>query len=725
MKLVIIANRIPLAIRGTDPLTFVRSPGGLVSGIDAFIKKANISNRVWIGWAGSHVKKKDVEKIKTTLEEEQNCIPIYIPEKLMDKFYNGFSNKTLWPLFHNMPTFASYKQDEWQAYQDTNKLFFKAFVDNVEVDKDTYIWIHDYHLMLLPSMVREFYPDAKIGFFLHIPFPPPETFVQLPWRKEILDGLLGADVVGFHTYEYTMNFLRSASRVLGVEHSMGEIVYSGRMIKVDTFPMGIDIDIFNLKDEKIDSQVVSIKEILHHKKIIFSVDRLDYTKGVYNRLLAYEDLLKRREDFRGRVVLILNVVPSRESVEHYQRMKRQIEEKVAEINGFFGCVEWVPILYHYKSLPVNELISHYRACDVILVTPIKDGMNLVAKEFVASRQDLKGVLILSEFAGASKELGEALIVNPNSIEELSKAIETALDMPEDEQGFRLKAMQERLRRYDILRWGNDFVNSIKEVSSKREALKTKELTNRLIRKLKEIFNNSKKRLILLDYDGTLVPISRNPNAAIPTEELIYALNKLGSIENTNVVIISGRKKDWLEKWFKHLPISLIAEHGCLIKSPGESWEAKCCLNQEMREKIKNIMESYVDKLPQAFLEEKDFTLAFHYRNADQEMASLRVAELVDELGSLIANTELNILMGNKVVEIRPASINKGTTAVSLCQDCDFIMAMGDDVTDEDMFKALPQKSITIKVGTGPSFARYYIPSQKNALEILNALVEDY
>jgi trehalose 6-phosphate synthase/phosphatase len=725
MKLVIIANRIPLAIKEMEPLTFVRSPGGLVSGVDAFIKKANISNWIWIGWVGSHVKKKDVEKNKKILIEEQSCIPIYIPEKLVDKFYNGFSNRTLWPLFHNMPTFASYKQDEWQAYQDTNKLFFKNFVDNVEVDKDTYIWIHDYHLMLLPNIIREFYPDARIGFFLHIPFPPPETFVQLPWRKEILDGLLGADVIGFHTYEYTMNFLRSTARVLGVEHSMGEVVYSGRMIKVDTFPMGVDIDIFNLKDEKIDSQVVSIKEILHYKKIIFSVDRLDYTKGVYNRLLAYEDLLKRREDYRGKVVLILNVVPSRESVEHYQRMKRQIEEKVAEINGFFGCVEWVPILYHYKSLSVDELIAHYRACDVMLVTPIKDGMNLVAKEFIASRQDLKGVLILSEFAGAAKELGEALIVNPNSIDELSKAIETALEMSEDNQMFRLKSMQERLRRYDILKWGSDFIDAMTKIASKREILKTKELTHRLIRKLKEIFNHSKRRLILLDYDGTLVPISRNPNTAIPTQELIYTLHKLGAIENTNVVIISGRKKDWLEKWFKHLPITLVAEHGCLIKYPKENWEIKCCLNQEIREKVKNIMEPYMDKLPQAFVEEKDFTLAFHYRNADQEMAYLRVAELVEELSSLIANTELNILMGNKVIELRPANVNKGTIASSLCRNYDFIMAMGDDVTDEDMFKSLPQKSITIKIGTGPSFARYYMPSQENALEILNALVENY
>ncbi|SNZ11874.1 bifunctional alpha,alpha-trehalose-phosphate synthase (UDP-forming)/trehalose-phosphatase [Hydrogenobacter hydrogenophilus] len=721
MKLVIIANRIPLTIRGTDPLIFVRSPGGLVSGIDAFIKKANISDWVWIGWVGSRVKKRDLEKIRSTLIQESNCIPIYIPEKLLDKFYNGFSNKTLWPLFHNMPDLATYKQDEWQSYQEVNKLFFRALIDNVEVDKDTYIWIHDYHLMLLPSMVREFYPDAKIGFFLHIPFPPPETFAQLPWKRETLEGLLGADVIGFHTYEYTTNFLRSLSRVLGIEHSMGELVYNSRIIKADTFPMGIDVDKFNVKDDEIEEQVLSIKQVLHYKKIIFSVDRLDYTKGIYNRLLAYEDLLKRREDFRNNVVLILNIVPSREGVEHYQRMKRQIEEKIAEINGYFGSVEWVPILYHYKSLPVNELIAHYRACDVILITPIKDGMNLVAKEFVASRQDLKGVLILSEFAGAAKELGEALIVNPNSIEELSKAIEAALDMPEDEQSFRLKAMQERLRRYDILRWGNDFISSVKEISSKREILKTKELTERLIRKLKDMFNSARKRLILLDYDGTLIPIARRPDMAIPTEEIRYILYNLGSMENTKVVLISGRKKEWLERWFGNLPITLVAEHGCLIKSPGESWEAKCYINQEIREKVKNIMESYVDKLPQAFVEEKDFTLAFHYRNADQEMASLRVAELVDEISSLIANTELNILMGNKVVEIRPASVNKGTIAVSLSQDCDFILAMGDDTTDEDMFKSLPQKSITIKVGTGPSFARYYLPSQRSALDFLSKL----
>jgi len=723
IRLVIVANRLPISIRSLKPLDFQKSPGGLVSGIETFIRKAGISSWIWIGWAGSNLKKKDLNNIKDVLPQEHNCLPVYVPEKLMDRFYNGFCNRTLWPLFHSMPTLATYEKTFWESYLEVNRIFLKAILEHIEVDDETYLWIHDYHLMPIPSMLRESLPIAKIGFFLHIPFPPPEIFAQLPWRREVLEGLLGADLIGFHTHEYTINFLRSLTRILGIDYSMGGFVYADRHIKADTFPMGIDFELFNSLESS-DKKAEVIKETLGHKKIVFSVDRLDYTKGIYNRLLAFEDFLLRRQDWHSRVVLILNLVPSREHVEHYQRMKNQIEQKVAQINGKFGSVEWVPVLYHYTSLPTEDLVAHYRASDVLLVTSIKDGMNLIAKEFVASRKDLRGVLILSEFAGSSKELGETMVVNPNSVEELSRAIELALEMSPEEQENRLKAMQERLKRYHVLKWGKDFLESLKDIASKRDTLKTKELNRKLLKRLRGMFKNARKKLLLVDYDGTLVPLARTPYLAMPTQEIKNILQKLGEVENTRVVLVSGRKKEQLDKWFGTLPITLVAEHGCLLKEPGEEWTTRCVANSEILEKVRAMMELCVDRLPQSFIEEKNFTLVFHYRNSDPEMASMRVKELIDELSSLIANTDYSILLGNKVVEIRPAGINKGTIALYFCQDCDFVFSMGDDITDEDMFKALPSKAITIKVGAAPSFAKYYVPSQNEALNVLRFLLED-
>ena len=720
--LIIVSNRLPISIKSIDPIEFQKSPGGLVSAIETFIKKASLSSWLWIGWPGTSLPKREMQRINAHLFQEHNYVPVYVPEKLMEKFYNGFCNRTLWPLFHSMPALTTYEKTAWESYLEVNKIFLEAILENTQTDKEIYIWIHDYHLMLLPGMIRNVLPEAKVGFFLHIPFPPPEVFAQLPWRRELLEGLLGADLIGFHTYEYTINFLRSLSRVLGIDHTLGEFEHDGRIIKVDTFPLGIDFNLFNSMESS-DEKAESIKRALGYKKIVFSVDRLDYTKGIYNRLLAFEDFLQRNPNWRGRVVLILNVVPSRERVEHYQRMKNQIEEKVAQINGTFGSVEWVPVLYHYKSLSTEELIAHYRASDVLLVTPIKDGMNLIAKEFVASRKDLRGVLILSEFAGSSKELGEALVINPNAIDELSKAIEAALEMPPEEQENRLKIMRERLKRYDVLKWGNDFLESLKNMALKRNTLKTKELTERLLQELKEMFKASYKRLFLLDYDGTLVPLVRKPQLATPTQEIKDVLQKLGELENTKVVLISGRDKEQLDKWFGTLPITLVAEHGCWVKEPKEGWSTRCVKNNELIEKVKKIMDLYIDRLPQSFIEEKDFTLVFHYRSSDPEMASLRVKELTDELSSLIANTDYSILLGNKVVEVRPAGINKGTSALAFCQDHDFILAIGDDITDEDMFRVLPQKAITIKVGITPSFARYHVLSHTKVLSLLRFMVE--
>ena len=721
-EVVIVANRLPFCVK--KDLTFVRSPGGLVSGLETFLKKAQINNYIWIGWPGSSFDKRRFEEIKKK-SKKYKSYPVSIPTRLLDKFYNGFCNKTIWPLFHNFPSYVIYDEAYWNSYLTVNQIFCDEVLNFV--DENSVVWIHDYHLMLLPQLLRERVPGIMIGFFLHIPFPPPEVFMQLPWRREILEGLLGCDLIGFHTYEYTTNFLRSLSRTLGLDHKLGKIVYNDRLIKIDTFPMGIDFELFNKahSKRKVKSALKVLKTQLKGKKVIFSVDRLDYTKGIYNRLLAFEELLLKREDLHEKVVLIMVVVPSREGVEQYQRMKKQLEEKISEINGKFGKINWVPVLYYYRFLDFEELVAHYMASDAILVTPLKDGMNLIAKEFVASRSDLQGVLVLSEFAGSAKELGEAIIVNPNSVSEIAKAIEKAIEMPPEEQAERLQAMQERLKRYNIVKWGEDFFNTLKMLQKEKQKLTTKLISGPIILQIQEKFKKAKYRIIFLDYDGTLVPIVSKPSLASPDKTVMELLEKLSSQENTDVVIISGRKKEDLDRWFKGLKVNFISEHGIFIKRVGKDWEPLVRISPDFKKTIRNIMEVYVDRLPQAFIEEKEYSIVFHYRNADPELANFRVAELIDELLILTGNMQVNVLLGNKVIEVRPAGIDKGVAANILLREkpYEFILAMGDDVTDEDLFKALPPEAITVKVGIGKSNAKYSAKSYKDVRILLTALVE--
>uniref|UniRef100_A0A7V5XIC4 Glucosylglycerol-phosphate synthase n=1 Tax=Thermodesulfobacterium geofontis TaxID=1295609 RepID=A0A7V5XIC4_9BACT len=722
-KLIIVANRLPFTI--TPDLSIVKSPGGLVSGLATFLKKTKIKNYIWIGCPGSHLNKSTFKTIEEKAKRLKNY-PIFISAKLYDKFYNGFCNKVLWPLFHSFPSYVVYDESYWKTYIEVNKLFCNEVAKHVT--DDSVIWIHDYHLLLLPSMLRNLFPSIPIGFFLHIPFPPPELFMQLPWRKELLEGLLGCDLIGFHTYEYTANFLRTLSRTLGIDHKTGVILYQDRLIKVETFPMGIDFELFYnaCEKRKIKSLTKKIKDQFKGKKIIFSVDRLDYTKGIYNRLLAFERLLLKRQDLHEKVVLIMVVVPSREGVEHYQRMKKQLEEKISEINGFFGKIHWIPVLYYYRLLDFEELVAHYLAADVILVTPLKDGMNLIAKEFVASRKDNKGVIILSEFAGSARELGEALVVNPNSVDELTTAIEKALEISEEEQKERISLMQERLKRYNIVKWGNDFLSTLESFNEEKIKFSTKLLTPFLINEIKESFHKSSNKILFLDYDGTLVPLVSKPYLAYPDKELKNLLKSLSEIPNTDIVIISGRKKEDLDKWFNGLKLNFICEHGIFIKKYNKDWETSANFSSDFKKTIKNIMEVYVDRLPQSFIEEKEFSIVFHYRNADPELANLRVVELIDELLVLTGNMQVNLILGNKVVEVRPTGIDKGVAANIFLKEkpYDFILAAGDDTTDEDLFINLPENTITIKVGVGGSFAKYSVKSYIEIRNLLESLIKN-
>ncbi len=729
--MIVVSNRLPVTvIEKEGDLKVLESSGGLVSGLSAYLDSLKgspftKSDYIWVGWPGASVSNDMKEAVSKALVK-YNALPVFITEKEMEKFYHGFCNKTIWPLFHYFPSYVIYDEDYWFHYRRVNEIFCDAILKLIKLGD--IVWIHDYHLMLLPQLIRKKMAQVKIAFFLHIPFPSFETFRLLPTkcRSEILNGLLGADLIGFHTYDYTQYFLRCVYRILGYESNMGTIKMKNRIVKVDTFPMGIDFQKFHnaVNETHIKKERSRLKKQLGDHKILLSVDRLDYTKGIINRLKGYELFLNNHPEWHDKIVLLLIVVPSRIGVDHYQKIKMQIDELVGKINGKYGNISWTPILYQYKFLPFQKLVAIYSISDIALITPLRDGMNLIAKEYISTRKDNTGILILSEMAGASHELGEAITINPNSIEEIASALKEALEMPVGEQARRINIMQTRLRRYDVMSWANEIIQNLNSINEKQKRFEARLLGSHRENLFKD-FKKANRRLIFLDYDGTLVPFEESPQMAKPTENVLKILRNFSSDKKNEVVLISGRDRNTLLDWFDIPDLGLVAEHGTWIKEKDKDWILSKPLRNDWKQQILPILEMYSDRLPGSFVEEKEFSLVWHYRKANQELASLHAKELVDYLVNFTANIDVQVLQGNKVIEIRNAGVNKGVAALNWISKnyFDFILAIGDDWTDEDLFRILPENAYSIRVGMTSSYARFNLYSYIEILELLDQIIK--
>jgi trehalose 6-phosphate synthase/phosphatase len=514
-------------------------------------------------------------------------------------------------------------------------------------------------------------------------------------------------------------------RTAGHEHQLGSLTLRDRVVKVDTFPMGVEFDRFAAAAASAETElrVEELRRKCAGQNVIFSVDRLDYTKGLIDRLRGYEMFLKNNPQWHGKVVFIVSVAPSRIGVDSYQAMKLELEHTVGRIVGDFGNVHWTPLVYQFRNLTFDEIVPLYRLCDVALITPLRDGMNLVAKEFIASRPDQTGVLILSEMAGAAKEMGEALVINPFHREDFAKALEQALIMPVEEQIRRNKLMQERLRRYNVVRWADDFVQSLLSTQKTEAARRARALAGKVLNTLVQQYHLANRRAMLLDYDGTLVPFAAEPRLAQPDAELMELLTALGSDPANEAVIVSGRPRHTLENWFGGLPVSLIAEHGVWLRNKNSAWRMLKTMTNDWKERVRPILQLFVDRLPGALLEEKEFSLAWHYRRADLEQASLRSKELLDDLAGYTRNIDVQVFEGNKVIEVRNSGINKGTAALEWLsgQTPEFIMGIGDDWTDEDLFRALPPCAFSVRVGVASTAARFYLANHTAVRRMLREL----
>ena len=729
-KTIIVSNRLPLNVSVEEGNVKVfPSVGGLATGMKSIHQN---SESLWIGWAGVASDEIDdavSEEIKN-LAIKEKCVPVPLTQQELDDYYFGFSNRVLWPLFHYFMEYADYQEAHWETYKKVNEKFAEVILENLEEgDK---IWIHDYQLLLVPQLIKEKRPDVSVGFFLHIPFPSYEIFRAIPWREELLKGMLGADLIGFHTYDYERHFISSVSRILHYETNINSIHVENREVKVDSFPMSIDYEKFHRaaeeqahKKEKtsLEIRVNQYKELVPDSKLILSIDRLDYTKGIAKRIEALEYFLDKYPQFHEKVRLIMLAVPSREEVPQYQQLKKEIDELVGRINGKFSTATWTPIWYFYRSLPFEELIELYTSSDIAFLTPIRDGMNLVAKEYIASRTDQTGVLILSEMAGVAHEMNDALLINPNDYKQMAEALKSALEMPEEEQIARNKILQKRIQRYNVEKWATDFMDALNSTHQIKEEKRTRFLGKENLEKIIEKFKESTNKIFFLDYDGTLTGFNSNPEKALPDEEIYEIINQL-LIKNVKIVIISGRGRFFLEEHFGHLPVDLVAEHGVWIRRKNPEWRMSQNLDTNWKESIRPIIENFVDRTPGSFLEEKEFSLVWHYRKVAPGLSEKRVNELNNVLTGLLANSNISVMPGNKVLEVKDAIINKGSAANSfLNKPYDFIFAIGDDWTDEHIFRELPESAVTVKVGTEETLANYYVENQLSVKELLRSFIE--
>lgn len=722
MKILIIANRLPVKIERTeDSFVVKRSEGGLATGLGSLETDAEMH---WVGWPGVHVDDENEKQEITEKLNELNYHPVFLSGEQIENYYEGYSNSTIWPLCHYFFAYIQYKAEYWEAYRQVNTLFCEEALPFIE--DDDIVWIQDYQLMLLPKKIRDKKPKVNIGYFHHIPFPSYELFRVLPEREQVLEGLLGADLIGFHTHDYMRHFISAIYRVLDLNCNLDEISLKDRIVHVDAFPMGINYEQYHRAPSLPEVKKISKRliEELGNQTIVLSVDRLDYSKGILHRLNGFANFLENHPEYHKKVSLAMIVVPSRDAVDRYADLKTRIDQYIGKINGMYSTLGWTPVYYFYQSFPFNELVALYDIADIAMVTPLRDGMNLVAKEYLATKRGKPGVLILSEMAGAAIELTDAIIINPNDTQEIEAAILQALTMPKKEQRIRLNNMQKRISTQTVKKWANDFVKELLYISKQNNEIFQKIVGKRQLSQIKKEYDQAYTRLILLDYDGTLSPFVKNPEDAVPSKELLNLLKKMTADKKNKVVINSGRNRQVLDKWFKGIDLDFAAEHGAFFKE-NHKWHKNVQEKITWDDEILRILEHTIDKTPRSRMEIKDSSLVWHYRNVDVWLAELRQKQLINALMGPASRLNLQIVPGNKIVEIKSPDFNKGSEVKRLLgkNNYDFILAIGDDTTDEDMFHALPPGGVSIKVGHFSPAAKYRIPVQSSVIPFFENLIK--
>jgi trehalose 6-phosphate synthase/phosphatase len=728
-RLIVVSNRLPLTATHVEGRwRSERSSGGLVAAMAPLMKRYQ---GLWLGWPGDALPDEPDgrDQLMRQWEEHHGYVAVDLPAQISRAFYEGYANDTLWPLLHGLPTRVAFDPGSWLAYRDANQRFCEAVLERLR--PGDLVWVHDYQLMLLPGLIREQVPGAAVGFFLHIPFPASEVFRIVPEREELLRGLLGADAISFQTHADLHDFRRALLQILGLDSQMDRVDVGDRRVQLSALPIGIDPSGWRQLTAprgEARARIAELREQHRGRKLIISVDRLDYTKGLPERLRTFHRLLQGSPGWRGRVTLVQVAVPSRERVPAYAELRREVAELVGEVNGDFGTPEWQPVVYLHRSVERPELAALYAAADVGWVGPLRDGMNLVAKEFVACQRDGDGILVLSEFAGAAQELGEALRINPYDQVGTAETIERALEMDPAERQDRMAALHARVVRDDAAAWGRRFIEGLRTATGPARQTRRLQRPAPDVARWQREFAAAHHRLVLLDYDGTIVSLTRRPADAAPSAGLVALLGRLASTPDTSVAVITGRARSVIEPWLGGIPgLWLAAEHGALLRGADGAWQPlRSGVDVAWKRRVRPLLTELTASVPGSYIEEKELSIGWHHRPADPEFGAWRANQAVAALEQLLAGTELAVLRGHQVVEVRFAWADKGEVTARLLAGVrrgTTILAMGDDRTDEDMFARLPRRAWTVHVGPGATSARFRVPDPLAAVALLDALTD--
>ncbi len=703
-NLINVSNRLPVTVG--EKIT--KSSGGLVAAIEGLSAKEY--NLKWIGWPGGVTDAGSQQDLERVLVQEHGCIPVFLNEEEAVGHYEGFSNSSVWPLLHYMPNYMRYDPAWWNHYHKVNQRFADKVL-GIAKEGDI-VWVHDYQLLLVPEMLKEQMPGLKIGFFLHTPFPSFETFRCHPKRLELVAGMLGADLIGFHTFSYMRHFRSTVLRLLGLESEITRVrKQDGHTSVMGVFPIGINARRF---EETLDSTEFAQRRDEFGSanagmRVVLSVERMDYTKGILHRLDAVEQFLSALgERPRESIKFIFVSVPSREKVEEYKDLREETEARVGHINGRYATLHSSPIRFIHASVNFTELCALYATADVAMVTPLIDGMNLVAKEYIACQREHDGVLMLSEFAGAAEELSNALLVNPYDINAVAQKLGEALEMSDEEKRACNQPMRERVMKYDAQHWARSFIHQLSTLD--RSEGVASEDPERAAEQLRNSVASGKRVALFLDYDGSLREIEREPRAAKPTAEIRALFNQLRRHENVDLAVISGRTRDDLQSWFPITNMTLIAEHGAVVRRCGsDDWQqSDSNVSYGWKDEIRGVFRLYQESTPGSWIEEKRTSLVWHYRNTDPEFGTWKANQLAHELGTLMANEPVKIRQGRKIVEVVSAAVSKAGAIRQLLRESSYevVLCAGDDQTDESMFEMDVPDLISIKIGREPSRAKY-------------------
>lgn len=702
-----------------------RGSGGLVS---ALLGVSLNDPFVWMGFETDAKNARQLELGASKIAPNMILKSVLIEPKIYNSYYDGFCNDVLWPLFHYEGQHTFFHRQYWNSYKEANQLMADEIL-KIATPDDT-IWIHDFHFFLLPELIKKSKPHLKVGFFLHIPFPSSEIFRQLPVREEILKSLLYCDLLGFHEYSYLRHFTVSLQAQLGIEASPFRVQYQGHTVHLGVYPISIDSESLKKRSRQSDvvQQTENFAQRIHSPFVILGIDRLDYTKGLELKLKGFYRLLHKYPQLRGKAKLLQVAIPTRVKVPSYIKLKKQIDQLVGTINGEFGTPDYTPVNYIFNSVNERDLLALYRRASSLLVTSKRDGMNLVAMEYaVVKSEDDPGVLILSEFAGAASLLGSALIINPWDEDSIADALYQAYTMSVEERRQRLESLQTTLSKYSATQWAKSFLSDLEDMATPAARRATRLLSTEISEWPPEVLkkiSNSPKICLILDYDGTLVAHKDTPEQALLDREIKSLLQQLH--QHFSIYVASGRNCDFLDEQFKGESFFLAAEHGAYYRESKE-WKTRISSDvQSWYSQIKRMMDDYSERVPLSFVEQKSAALVWHYRRSPKKLADFQAKKLLDELVIAFANEPVRIVQGAKIVEAKAVECNKGGLVrwlMSRKGKDQLFIAIGDDRTDEDMFKVLKGRGITIKVGPEKTFANYRLEKQEDIVYFLKTLLK--